>query len=175
MEYYCIMVKTGEEKSFKTRALDKLQGTYPTLQIFTFERDMFTEKRGWYNRALFPGYIFIGVEKLTPIFMSSIKKISGFHRFLRDNTDPTQIIGKSLDELKFLLTTGEVLGVSIVQFMPDKTIKAISGPFVGYEGKIVAVNRKKKRITVQSSLIENCSTFDLKFEEAEVMSESVNK
>ncbi len=168
MEYYCIMVNTGEEKSFKTRALEKLKETYPLMQIYYFERDMFTEKRGWYKRALFPGYLFLGLEKLTPYFKAEIKKISGFHRFLRDNTDPTQIKGEALEELKFLFTTGEVLGVSVVQFLPNQQIKAISGPFVGYEGKIVAVNRKKKRITVRSSLIENSTTFDLKFEEVEM-------
>lgn len=168
MEYYCIMVNTGEEKSFKNRALEQLKETYPLLQIYCFERDMYTEKRGWYKRTLFPGYLFIGVEKLTPLFMASIKKMSGFHRFLRDNTEPTVIKGESLEELKFLFTTGESLGVSVVQFLPDQKIKAISGPFVGYEGKIVAVNRKKKRITVRSSLIENSTTFDLKFEEVEI-------
>ena len=168
MEYYCIMITTGEESSFKKRALDKLQETYPELQIYNFERDMFTEKRGWFKKPLFPGYLFLGIEQLTPLFMADIKKISGFHRFLRDNLDPTQIKGKSLEELRFLLTTGETLGVSVVQFLPDQKIKAISGPFIGYEGKIVAVNRKKKRITVRSSLIENSTTFDLKFEEADV-------
>ena len=74
MEYYCIMVNTGEEKSFKNRALEQLKETYPLLQIYCFERDMYTEKRGWYKRALFPGYLFIGVEKLTPLFIASIKK-----------------------------------------------------------------------------------------------------
>ena len=60
-----------------------------------------------------------------------------------------------------------------MQFLPDQKIKAISGPFVEYEGKIVAVNRKKKRITVRSSLIDNSTTFDLKFEEVEIQKEQI--
>lgn len=50
MQYYCIMVNTGEEKSFKTRALEKLKDAEPTLQIYYFEKDMYTEKRGWYKK-----------------------------------------------------------------------------------------------------------------------------
>lgn len=163
------MVKTGEEKSFKIRVLEKLKDFYPSLQIYNFEREMYTEKRGWYKRSLFPGYLFIGIEKLTPVFMAALKKQVGFYRFLKDNKEPTIIVGRALEELKFLLTTGETLGVSVVQFLPDQKIKAISGPFVGYEGKIVAVNRKKKRITVRSALILNSTTFDLKFEEVDVL------
>ena len=170
MEYYCIMITTGEESSFKKRALDKLQGTYPELQIYNFERNMYTEKRGWFKKPLFPGYLFVGVNKFSPVFLKDIKSIKGFHYFLRDNKEPIKLTGAALEELSFLIRTGEVLGVSKVQFLPDQKIKAISGPFVGYEGKIVAVNRKKKRITVRSSLMENSTTFDLKFEEAEVSS-----
>lgn len=44
------MVNTGEEKSFKTRALEKLKDAEPTLQIYYFEKDMYTEKRGWYKK-----------------------------------------------------------------------------------------------------------------------------
>ena len=88
---------------------------------------------------------------------------------MRDNTEPIEITGEALEELKFLFAIGEVLGVSLVQFLPDQQVKAIFGPFVGYEGKIVAVNRKKKRITVRSALIENSMTFDLKFEEVKTL------
>ena len=168
MKYYCIMVNTGEENTFKKRALDKLKETYPELEIYNFERDMYTQKRGWFKKALFPGYLFVGIDEFSPVFLAAMKAISGFHRFLRDNKEPIQLSGSALEELSFLIRTGEVLGVSKVQFLPDQKIKAISGPFVGYEGKIVAVNRKKKRITVRSSLIENSTTFDLKFEEADI-------
>ena len=162
------MINTGEENTFKKRALDRLLGEFPSLQIYNFERDMYTQRRGWFKKALFPGYLFVGIDKFTPTFLAAMKTINGFHRFLRDNKEPIQLSGPALEELSFLIRTGEVLGVSKVQFLPDQKIKAISGPFVGYEGKIVAVNRKKKRITVRSSLVENSTTFDLKFEEVEV-------
>lgn len=141
---------------------------YPELQIYNFERDMYTEKRGWFKKALFPGYLFVGISQFCPVFLEDMKSIKEFHYFLRNNKDPIKLTGDSLEELKFLIAAGEVLGVSKVKFMPDKKIIAISGPFAGYQGKVVAVNRKKKRITVRSSLLDNSVTFDLKFEEADV-------
>ena len=84
---------------------------------------------------------------------------------LIDNQNPAKLTGAALEELKFLINNGEVLGVSKLQFLPNQTIKAIAGPFVGYEGNIVRVNKKQKRITVRSSLTDNGLTFDLKYEE----------
>ena len=38
MEYYCIMVRTGEEQSFKERALAALKDKFPDVQFFFFQR-----------------------------------------------------------------------------------------------------------------------------------------
>ena len=53
MEYYCIMVLTGEEKTFKEKAFEALQEQFPSVRFYFFERKMFTEKRGWYMGPLF--------------------------------------------------------------------------------------------------------------------------
>lgn len=171
MEYYCVMVLTGEEKTFKKAASQALMEIDPMAQFYYFERKLFTEKRGWFNGPLFSGYIFLGVQSLTPQVFSKLKSIKGFMRILRDNTDPTRITGTALEELKFLIQNGEVLGVSKLQFLPNQKVKAISGPFVGYEGQIVMINRKKRRITVKSLLANGTTTFDLKYEEVEEVGE----
>ncbi|MBO4859284.1 MAG: hypothetical protein J5527_12310 [Treponema sp.] len=51
--------------------------------------------------------------------------------------------------------------------MPGQKIKAVSGPLVGLEGNIVAVNRKKKQITVQSTLTQDGKRFDLLYEDVD--------
>lgn len=172
MEYYCIMVFTGEEKSFKEKATEALQKQFQSVRFYFFERKMFTEKRGWYMGPLFSGYLFFQVEKLTPDFFSILRKINGFCRILPENQSPLKIQGEALEELRFLLRFGEVLGVSKVQFLPGQKIKAISGPFVGYEGCVERVNKKQKRITVRSKLTKIGATFDLKYEQAEVVAEN---
>ena len=167
MEYYCIMVLTGDEKNFKERAINELKELYPMTQFYYFERKLFTKRRGWFLGSLFPGYLFFCVDELTPEFLIKLRKIKGFCRILPDNTSPSKISGVALDELKFLIQNGEVLGLSKVQFIPGQNVKAISGPLKGYEGNVVMVNKKKKIITVRSLLTKDGKTFDLNYEEAE--------
>ncbi|QTQ11284.1 KOW motif-containing protein [Treponema parvum] len=161
------MIFTGEEKNFKEKATEILKEKYPSVNFYYFQRKMYTEKRGWFLGTLFTGYLFFQIEELTADFFTELRAIKGFCRILRDNRKPTRITGSALEELKFLIKNGEVLGVSKVQFLPNQKIKAIAGPFVGYEGNIVKVNQKQKRITVRSLLIDNGLTFDLKYEDVE--------
>lgn len=172
MEYYCIMVLTGEEKKFKERALEAFRDCYPTAQFYFFERKLFTKKRGWFDAPLFPGYLFFSVEAFSREFFDMLRKIKGFCRVLPENQEPQQIKGDALDELKLFIGKGEHWGISRLQFAPGQKIKAISGPLVGYEGNIVMVNKKRKQITVQSSLTGTAMRFDLKYEDAEKVEEN---
>lgn len=171
MEYYCMMVLTGEEKKVRDRARQIFKDTYPTAQFYFFERDLYTKRRGWFRGALFTGYLFFCVEELTADFFCTLRSIKGFCRILRENQNPTELKGPALEELQFLISHGEVLGVSKVVFLPGQKVKAISGPLVGYEGQIVQVNKKNKQITVRSFLTEDCKKFDLKFEQVELLSD----
>lgn len=171
MEYYCVMVLTGEEKQFKERALKEFKETYPDTQFYFFERQLFTKNRGWFDAPLFPGYLFFSVEKFTPEFFAILRKISGFCRVLPDNQEPQQIKGESLDELRLFITKGEHWGISKLQFTLGQKIKAISGPLVGFEGNIVMVNKKRRQVTVQSNLTGAAVRFDLKYEDAEKVDE----
>jgi transcription antitermination factor NusG len=66
---------------------------------------------------------------------------------------------------------GEYLGISKVVFLPGKKIRAISGPLVGLEGNVYKVNKKKKQITVISSLSPDGKKFDLLYQDAELVEE----
>ncbi len=167
MKFYCAMVLTGDEKKFKNDAEQATRELFPSSSFFFFERRLFTPRRGWFTGAIFPGYVFFEVEELTPEFFQIIKKIKSFCRILHDNQNPTEISGNDLDELKLFLRNGEMWGVSKVKFLPGQRIKAVSGPLVGFEGNVVRVNRKRRQVTVQSTLTGMSMRFDLKFEEVE--------
>ena len=83
--------------------------------------------------------------------------------------DYVELIHKALEELKVFIRNGEHWGISKVQFLPGQKINAISGPLVGLEGNIIAVNKKKKQITVQSTLTNDGKKFDLLYEDVEVV------
>ena len=168
MEYYCVMVLTGEEKSFCNAAKTTLKESFPDTEFFSFERRLFTPRRGWFEAPLFSGYIFFYTQTLTHELFAELRKIKGFCHILRDNQNPEKITGHSLDELKLFIRNGEHWGISKVQFLAGQKIKAVSGPLMGLEGNIVAVNKKKKQITVQSTLTTDGKRFDLLYEDTEV-------
>ena len=167
MEYYCMMVLTGEEKAFKEKATEELQKDFPSVRFYFFERKLFTKKRGWFDAPLFPGYLFVSIEKLTPDFYSELKKQKGFYRLLPENKNPQSLKGDVLEELKLFIQKGEHWGISRLTFSPGQQVKVVSGPLAGLEGNIVMVNKKRRQITVQSSITGSALKFDLKYEEAE--------
>ena len=171
MEYYCVMVLTGEEKSFRNAATEALKESFPDTEFFSFERKLYTPRRGWFEAPLFPGYTFFYTPAFSSELLAELRKIKGFCHILRDNQNPEKITGLSLDELKLFIRNGEHWGISKVQFLPGQKIKAVSGPLMGLEGNIVAVNKKKKQITVQSTITTDGKRFDLLYEDAEVCGE----
>lgn len=162
------MVKSGEEESFKKEAEKIFLPQFPKSQFFSFQRKLKTNQGKYFDVPLFSGYVFFGIDKLSSEFFENLKKVPGFCRILYDNQNPVKISGSALEELMIFIHNGQYWDISKVEFLPGKKIKAISGPLVGLEGKIIAVNKKKGRVTVQSSLTEDSKKFDLLYEDVSV-------
>ena len=171
MEYYCIMVKTGEEEAFKKRATLAMQDDFPDAKFFFFYHMRKSNRGEFYERPMFVGYVFLQIEKLTPEFFSILRKVEGFIRLLRDNSDPTKFAGSALDELKLFIRNGEHWGVAKVKFTPDQKVRAISGFFEGLEGYVYRINHKKKTITITTSLTMTSKRIDVLYEEVEAVEE----
>ena len=171
MEYYCLMVRTGAESSFKEQATKTLadKGVHATLHFF--QRRLRRGKGECFDAPLFPGYLFLEVETLTTEIVGLVRKGKDFYRLLPATGQPQEIRGAALEELKLFMGHGGYLGVSRVVFLPGKKIRAVSGPMVGLEGCVWKVNKKKKQITVISSLSPDGKKFDLLYEEAELLEE----
>ena len=58
MEYYCIMVRTGEEESFKKNAMACLKNDFPDVQFFFFQRMMKSNKANALNSRFFQAMFF---------------------------------------------------------------------------------------------------------------------
>lgn len=166
MEFYCIMVKTGTEEAFKERASLALKDDFPDAKFFFFKHTLRSNRGEYFEKPVFPGYIFLETEKLTAQFFSVLRKQKDFYMVLRDNTNPTKITGESLAELRIFIHNGEKWGVSKVNVLPGMKIQAVSGPFMGLEGRVYKINRKKKVITIISSLTPDGKKIDLLYEDA---------
>ncbi len=171
MEWYCLMVKTGAEAEFKRQAQDVLEQHQVAGSLHFFQRRLKKGRGDFFDAPLFPGYLFLQVERLTAENFALLKRVRNFCRVLPSNSEPQFIRGPALDELRLFMRHGEYLGVSRVVFLPGKRIRAISGPMVGLEGNIYKVNKKKRRITVISSLSPDGKKFDLLYEDAELLEE----
>ena len=86
------------------------------------------------------------MEEFTPEFFSTLRSVKGFCRILRDNQNPTPITGRALEELRQLISYGELLGVSQFEFVEGEPIHVKSGPLANYEWEILKVNRKKGKL-----------------------------
>ncbi|CAM4125357.1 transcription termination/antitermination NusG family protein [Treponema peruense] len=169
MEFYCLMVLTGQEESFKKEAADKLSEEFAGAKFYFFKRKLRTNQGKYFDQPLFPGYLFFEVEELSEKFFDIIKRVKGFVKVLLKNDQPTKICGVSLEELKTYIRNGETWGISKVLFLPGQNIRVISGPLKGLEGNIYKINKKKKHITVISSLSPDGKKFDLLYEDAVVV------
>lgn len=171
MEYYCLMVRTGSEAEYKKRAQQVLADHGITASLYFFQRRLKKGKGDFFDAPLFPGYLFLQVEALTAEIFDLLRRVKNFCRLLPNNTAPQMIRGAALEELKFFMGQGEYLGISKVVFLPGKKIRAISGPMMGLEGNVYKVNKKKKQITVISSLSPDGKKFDLLYQDAELVEE----
>lgn len=171
VEYYCLMVRTGGEASFKEQATKVFSSQGINATLYLFQRRLRRGKGEYYDAVLFPGYLFLEVEGLTAEVFGLLKKVKDFCRVLPSNAEPQMIRGAALDELKLFMGHGGYLGVSQVVFLPGKKIRAVAGPLMGLEGNVYKVNKKKKQITVISSLSPDGKKFDLLYEEAELVGE----
>ena len=171
MEYYCLMVRTGSEAEYKKQAQKVLADHGIEASLYYFQRRLKKGTGDFFDAPLFPGYLFLQVEGLRAEVFELLRRVKNFCRLLPSNTAPKMIRGAALEELKLFMGQGEYLGVSKVVFLPGKKIRAISGPLVGLEGNVYKVNKKKKQITVISSLSPDGKKFDLLYQDAELLEE----
>jgi transcriptional antiterminator NusG len=95
----------------------------------------------------------------------AFRRTAGFHRFLRSNQDISPLSDRDLElVLHFIKKSGPVAGISRVCFDENSRIVVMEGPLLGLEGKIIKVDKRKKRAKVKLDLYDDSFTIDLAFE-----------
>ena len=166
--YFALQVKTREEEKF----IRRFRGLYPglALPLHFPQRVLDIRKKGKVSQsrlAVFPGYIFLELEAEENVhrYQMIFRKTDGFFRFLRSNRDIAPLQNRDLElVLHFIKKIGPVAGKSKVYFNEDARIVVLHGPLSGLEGKIVKVDRRKKRAKVVLDLYDDSFSIDLAFE-----------
>ena len=167
VELYCLMVRNGCEAQFKERAEETLAAHGIKARLYFFQRTFCRRAGEYVDAPVFPGYLFLQVERLSGELVTTIKDVEDYLCLLPADDHPKAIQGGALEDLKLFLGHGEYFGISRVAFLSGRRMRAVSGPMVGLEDSVYKVNKKKHRITVATSLSPEGKNFDLLYEEAE--------
>jgi transcriptional antiterminator NusG len=163
--FYVIQVKTKTEKKFldlSSQLIERLG-----LNIFWPRRNLRIRKKGKWQDTLtpiFPGYLFINIDKISTEIYWGFKKIPGFFRFLKNNHNITALSGPEAEIFRKIIRFGEIIEKSIVTFKEDNKIHVLEGPLKGLEGIIIKVDKRKGRAKVKLDLYNQSYLVDFGFQ-----------
>jgi transcriptional antiterminator NusG len=168
VNYYAVQVKTRSEEKF----IKLLRAMYPEVDfpIFFPKRRIDIKRRGLISQsttAVFPGYLFIEVDERESILRHqwAFRRTDGFLRFLKSNQDIRPMNGRDLElALHFIKNVGPVAGKSRVYFNENSRIVVVEGPLMGLEGRIIKVDKRKRRAKIKLDLYNDSFSIDLGFE-----------
>ena len=167
MDYYVIQVKTGGEELYLKSAEKTLENFDDKPRIIWLRRRLGLRKKRRTRDALvpvFPGYVFVETESLSKETYWALRRSIGFFKFLRNNRDVRALKGDDRDLLLHFLKLGEVVEKSKAYFDANNKILITEGALKGLEGRIVKVDRRKKRAKVRLSFYEDSFLVDFGFE-----------
>jgi transcriptional antiterminator NusG len=168
MAFFVIQVRTGKEQQYIKQADKVLRA--PEQRLYWPRRALRIRRQGeWKDSvaAIFPGYLFLQTESISPPLYGALKRISGFLRYLKDNQHIEALNARDREILMHFLSYGEVVQRSRVFFDQDNRIRVISGPLKGMEGRVVKVDRRKGRARIRLELYEDSFLIDFGFDALE--------
>jgi transcriptional antiterminator NusG len=168
VNYYALQVKTRSEEKY----LKLLRAMYPEVDfpIYFPKRRIDIKRRGLISQstsAVFPGYLFVEVDEGESLIRHqwAFRRTDGFLRFLKSNRDICPMGGRDLEVvLHFIKNVGPVAGKSRVYFNENSRIVVVEGPLMGLEGRIVKVDKRKRRAKIKLDLYNDSFSIDLGFE-----------
>ncbi|MCR4939008.1 MAG: hypothetical protein K5930_02725 [Treponemataceae bacterium] len=167
MVMYCISVRTGLEEKFIKAVQTMLESPESPFQgkLYFLKKQMRLKTGKEYSEAFFPGYIFFETEEKDPSRLRCLTSVSGFLRFLPNTSDIAPLKEKDLGIVTSLLKFGTTIGIVPVTFDENDRIVIKDGPFKNIPGKIVAVNRRNKRVNIELDFMNGMKIVGLTYEE----------
>ena len=113
---------------------------------------------------IFPGYLFYEADEIHPDIYWTLRRLSGFIRFLKSNTAIEPLGGSERALLLHFLSFGEIVDKSLVYFDENRRIRVVRGPLKGLEGEVVKVDKRKKRAKVRLAMYDERFLVDFGFD-----------
>lgn len=152
MRSYCIYCKTGSERSLAgqlAKDVRELHG-YEVVILFP-QRVLHERKKGVWHKVeqpLMPGYLFLYMEDEDLFFSYLVKQERDVYKVLRYSDGSMQLKAGDEQYARWLWNHNGKLEPSKVVFEEGQPVKVISGPLMDMDGRIVKMDRHKKRAVV---------------------------
>jgi transcription termination/antitermination protein NusG len=176
MLFYAFQVRTGMENRFLSIA--RKRGTGVSEALIWPRRRLRVKQGGVWRDSLaplFPGYLFVRMDRLDDAAAGVLRAFPGFIRFLPSNHRRAPLDRRDQATLTHFLSFGEVVDTSRVTFDENRRIRVVSGPLQGLEGRIVKVDRRKGRAKVRLDLYTETFEIDFGFETIEASPGTVER
>jgi transcriptional antiterminator NusG len=172
MSFFALQVTSGREDSY----IEFFSKQRPDQLLYNIKKKIRSRKKGkptMVTTCLFPGYLFFQYpdDSLSAELLRSIRKTKYFIRVLPATTNIKPLGERDASIIKQLVAFGGEIGSSVVSFDENNKIKVIQGPMMGMEGRIIKVDRRKKRAKVRLEMNDSPISFDLSFEVLESIKE----
>lgn len=171
MEYFVLQVQTRSEAKVLKLAQTalRLDGLYEEEygRLLFPQRTLTIRRRGktrTETAAIYPGYLFLEAETVHPEVYWALRPVDGIYKFLKANTDIEPLAGEDRRILVHFLEHGETVRTSRVVFDENKRIQVLEGPLKGLEGRIIKVDKRKRRAKVRLNMYENSFSVDFGFD-----------
>lgn len=164
MNFYCISVRIGMEEKYKQSVEPVISddGISGTLHFFRKKMRLKTGKE--YCEPFFPGYLFFETEETLPVRLKELEAGKGFIRFLPSNQEIAPLANTDLSIVTSILRFGDTVGIQNVTFDKGDRIVIVDGPFKDFSGKVVAVNRRNKRVNIELDFMGSVRVVGLSYE-----------
>jgi len=162
--YFTLQVRTRREDRYLQLADPMVQAA--DGRLFWPRRSLRIRRKGKWKDVkapIFPGYLFLEVDAISPDLYWGLRRIPGFLRFLKDNQNIVPLPDRDAQILRNLLQFGEVVEKSTAMFDENNRIRILEGPLSGLEGRIVKVDRRKGRAKIRLDLYEEFYLVDFGF------------
>lgn len=173
MNFFAFQVMSGREDAY----IELFSRIRPDQTVYNIKKKIQARKQGKpisLVSCVFPGYLFFQFpgEKPSPELIASLKRIRNFMRILPATDSIKPLNDRDAEIIHQLLSFGREIGPSLVMFDENNRIKVIRGPLMGLEGRIIKVDRRKRRAKIQLEMSDSPISFDLGFDILEAVKET---
>ncbi len=165
--FYCIWIKTGEENKYVKEMQPFLDSSSSSMsgKLHFLQKQMRLKKGKEYIDPVFPGYVFLETNEISPENFFLLRKGSGFIKFLPQNNPLQPLSPNDVEIVSSIVKYGTVIPVVHVAFDVNDRIQLLDGPCKDMSAKVIAVNRRNKRVNIDVEFMNGTRVLGLTYEE----------